>query len=104
MHFKLYEGYVQNTNKLTEQLDEMAQSGKAASTNPAFAEITRGLGFEYNGMILHEYYFGNLKAQASSQPSAELKRSLDSCFGSLDSFMADFKAVGGMRGVGWAIL
>src|SRR5712692_4109536 len=80
MHFKLYEGYVQNTNKLTEQLQELASSGQAASTNPAFSEITRGLGFEYNGMILHEYYFGNLASQASRQPSASLKQAIDRHF------------------------
>jgi Fe-Mn family superoxide dismutase len=26
---------------------------------PAYSELTRRLGFEYNGMVLHEYYFGN---------------------------------------------
>jgi len=104
MHFKLYEGYVTNTNKLTEQLDALARSGKAASTNAAYAEITRGLGFEYNGMILHEYYFGNLKRQPAAQPSVALAAALRSNFGSVESFTADFKAIGGMRGVGWAIL
>ena len=104
MHFGLYNGYVTQTNKLTEQLEEMAQAGKAAGTNPAFAEITRRLGFEYNGMILHEYYFGNMKAKASAQPSGELKTALDGSFGSLDTFFTDFKAIGSMRGVGWAIL
>ena len=104
MHFKLYEGYVQNTNKLNEQLADMARGGKAASTNPAYAEITRGLGFEYNGMILLEHYFGNLKAKAAAQPLSGLRQALDRSFGSLDSFMADFRAIGGMRGVGWAIL
>jgi Fe-Mn family superoxide dismutase len=104
LHFKLYEGYVQNTNKLVEQLDELARSGKAASTNPAYAEITRGLGFEYNGMILHEYYFGNLKRQPSAQPSAELRRSLEQYFGGMDNFMADFKAIGGMLSNHWITL
>ena len=104
MHFGLYHGYVTQTNKLTEQLEEMAQGGKAAGTNPAFAEITRRLGFEYNGMILHEYYFGNMKAKASAQPSGDLKSALDASFGSLDTFFTDFKAIGSMRGVGWAIL
>ncbi|HLY67654.1 MAG TPA: superoxide dismutase [Chloroflexota bacterium] len=103
MHFGLYKGYVTQTNKLTEQLEELAQKGQA-SENPAYAEVTRWLGFEYNGMILHEYYFGNLKAQASAQPSGELKRALDESFGSYDTFLADFKAIGAMRGVGWAIL
>ncbi|HLQ35486.1 MAG TPA: superoxide dismutase [Chloroflexota bacterium] len=104
MHFKLYEGYVDQTNKLSGQLEEITRSGKASGTNPAFAEITRWLGFEYNGMILHEYYFGNLKAQASAQPSGELKQALERSFGSIDVFFTEFKAVGAMRGVGWAIL
>lgn len=104
MHFKLYEGYVTNTNKLNEQLDALARSGKAASTDAAYTEITRGLGFEYNGMILHEHYFGNLKRQPADQPSAALAAALTSNFGSVESFTADFKAIGGMRGVGWAIL
>jgi len=33
-----------------------AEPGKASGKDPAFAELTRRLGFEYNGMILHEYY------------------------------------------------
>src|SRR5262249_58754275 len=68
MHFKLYEGYVTNTNKLTDQLSEMAHRGDTGT--PAYAEMTRALGFEYNGMILHEYYFGNLKAKGPGQPTS----------------------------------
>ncbi len=104
MHFGLYRGYVDNTNKLTTQLEQMIDKGEAAGTNPAYAEITRRLGFEYNGMILHEYYFSNMKAQASAQPSGDLKKALEDNFGSVDRFLTDFKAIGGMRGVGWAIL
>lgn len=103
MHFGLYKGYVDQTNKLTGQLEDMAHQGQF-SGNPAYAELTRRLGFEYNGMILHEYYFGNVKAQASAQPSGELKQALDESFGGVDHFFDDFKAVGAMRGVGWAIL
>jgi Fe-Mn family superoxide dismutase len=104
MHFKLYEGYVSSTNKLNDQLHTLVASGKAASTDAAYAEITRGLGFEYNGMILHEHYFGNLKRQPGAQPSKALAEALSANFGSVERFMADFKAIGGMRGVGWAIL
>jgi superoxide dismutase, Fe-Mn family len=103
MHFKLYEGYVKNTNELTEQLLDMAHKGQVGT--PAFAEITRGLGFEYNGMILHEYYFGNLKPQSAPQPPANsaLMAAIQRSFGDCDTWMKDFKAIGGMRGVGWAI-
>ncbi|MFM2153893.1 MAG: hypothetical protein RL199_2328, partial [Pseudomonadota bacterium] len=59
-HFALYAGYVKNTNTLTEQLAAITKEGKASGTNPAYAEMTRRLGFEYGGMVLHEYYFDNL--------------------------------------------
>src|SRR5438046_2230492 len=68
-HFKLYEGYVKQVNSLNEQLDEMVRKGKPSGTDPHFAELTRHLGFEYNGMILHEYYFSNLKRAADPTPS-----------------------------------
>src|SRR2546423_8783555 len=62
MHFKLYEGYVKETNKLTEGISKFIQDGNVDQEEmPAYSELTRRLGFEYNGMILHEYYFDNLK-------------------------------------------
>ena len=60
VHFGLYAGYVKNTNLLNEQLVTMQAAGQGLSSNPSYAEITRRLGFEYNGMVLHEWYFGNL--------------------------------------------
>ena len=60
MHFKLYEGYVKETNKLTDKISEFLRDGKVDQEEvPAYSELTRRLGFEYNGMVLHEYYFGN---------------------------------------------
>ena len=62
MHFKLYEGYVKETNKLTDKISEFLRDGKVDQEEvPAYSELTRRLGFEYNGMVLHEYYFGNMK-------------------------------------------
>ncbi len=59
-HFTLYQGYVTNTNKLTELL-----GGKPGdATNPEYAELKRRFGFEFNGMRLHEYYFENLGGKA----------------------------------------
>ena len=103
-HFKLYEGYVNRTNKLTETLSGLAREGQAAGANPAYAEMTRRLGFEYNGMVLHEYYFGNLKPGGAAQASGKLKTGLEGSFGSYDTWFADFKAVATMPGVGWAIV
>ena len=45
--------------------------------------MTRRLGFEYNGMVLHEYYFGNLKPGGSAQRrAASSRRPPSSSFGS----------------------
>ena len=103
MHFGLYEGYVKETNQLTEQLAELAKAGKAAK-NPAYAEMNRHLGYEYGGMILHEYYFENLAPKGKGKPSAQLTKALEDTFGSFETWKADFTAVGGTRGVGWAVL
>src|SRR5256885_7582175 len=65
MHFKLYEGYVTNTNLLSEKIASILEDGRVDKEEmPAYSELTRRLGFEYNGMVLHEYYFGNMKRSA----------------------------------------
>ncbi|HEY3068212.1 MAG TPA: Fe-Mn family superoxide dismutase [Methylomirabilota bacterium] len=105
-HLKLYAGYVKQVNTLNEQLTEILGRGKASGTSPEFAELTRRLGFEYNGMILHEYYFSNLRKAADPRPSPNsgLAQALAQSFGSLDLWQTDFQAMGDMRGIGWVIL
>jgi len=105
-HLKLYAGYVKQVNALNTELAEMRARGQASGTNPEFAELTRRLGFEYNGMILHEYYFSNLRRAAEPVPSggSGLAQALIDSFGSVDQWIKDFHAVGEMRGIGWAIL
>jgi Fe-Mn family superoxide dismutase len=103
VHFGLYAGYVKNTNTLNEQLVELAQQGKGGT--PVYSELTRRLGFEYNGMVLHEWYFGNMKKDGSPEisSSSALGRALGESFGDIETWKKDFSAVGGMRGVGWAV-
>jgi len=106
MHFKLYEGYVKETNRLTEKIVEFLKDGVVDHEEmPAYSELTRRLGFEYNGMVLHEYYFGNLKAKADQEPSrnSSFFKSAEASFGSFDIWKADFVSVGKMRGVGWSV-
>jgi len=57
-HFTLYQGYVTNTNKGFDTLSEMGKGGKIGT--PEYAELKRRLGWEFNGMRLHEFYFENL--------------------------------------------
>jgi Fe-Mn family superoxide dismutase len=103
MHFGLYKGYVTNTNTLNEHISQLIKNGQAGS--PEYAELTRRLGFEYNGMILHEYYFGNMTSSPTGAPSSggKLAEAINASFGDFDTWKLDFTKVGGMRGVGWAI-
>jgi hypothetical protein len=69
MHFKLYDGYVKSTNALTEAISEFFADGKVDQHEmPEYSELTRRLGIEYNGMILHEYYFGNMLRAGVGEP------------------------------------
>jgi Fe-Mn family superoxide dismutase len=103
-HFALYQGYVKNTNLLNEQIMEKIQNGAAGSTDPTYTELTRRLGFEYGGMVLHEYYFENLAPKGKGNPGRELTEALNNSFGEFEKWKKAFIAVGGLRGVGWAIL
>ncbi len=103
MHFGLYEGYVKNTNLLNERLGELRAAGKNVGSDPAFAELVRRLGWEYNGMRLHEYYFDNLTKSPSEPKSGKLYNLIGEAYGGFDAWKKDFFATGGMRGVGWAI-
>ncbi|MBT0653676.1 superoxide dismutase [Geomobilimonas luticola] len=101
-HFTLYQGYVTNTNKVLDTLDQVLKEGKTAT--PEFAELKRRLGWEFNGMRLHEYYFENLGGKAPLDPNGKLAKKLAESFGSLDAWEKDFKGTGAMRGIGWAVL
>jgi len=106
MHMKLYEGYVKETNRLTRLLREFLKDGKVDQEEmPAYSELKRRLGFEYNGMVLHEYYFDNLTPAGANGPAhnAAFRAAAEESFGSYERWKADFIGVGKMRGVGWAV-
>ncbi len=102
-HFILYQGYVTNINKLNDILVGLEKEGKFGT--PEFAELNRRLGWEFNGMRLHEYYFGNIAKEA--QVIDEKFNLVDAIKKEWDSFEAwekDFKSMGAMRGIGWVAL
>jgi Fe-Mn family superoxide dismutase len=107
MHFKLYEGYVKETNNLTERITEFIKDGNVDQDEmPAYSELSRRLGFEYNGMVLHEYYFDNLQNGGGTGDAArtsQFVKAAEATFGSYDIWKTDFVGIGKMRGVGWAI-
>ena len=101
-HFTLYQGYVTNTNKVLDALDAMVKGDKAAT--PEFAELKRRLGWEFNGMRLHELYFENLGGSSSLNKDGKLAAKMVESFGSVEGWEKDFRATGAMRGIGWVVL
>jgi len=101
-HFTLYQGYVTNTNKVLDTLDQMNKDGRTAT--PEFAELKRRLGWEFNGMRLHEYYFENLGSKGGINKDSKAAKAIAAGFGSVEAWEKDFRATGAMRGIGWVVL
>jgi Fe-Mn family superoxide dismutase len=101
-HFTLYQGYVTNTNKVLDTLAAMLKDGKVGT--PEYAELKRRLGWEFNGMRLHEYYFEDLGGKGGLNRAGKLGKKLADEFGSYENWEKDFRGTGTMRGIGWTIL
>ncbi len=101
-HWTLYVGYVNNVNKLNEELKTLTQSNQQSSL--LYADRRRRYGFEYNGMVLHELYFEALCSNGKPLTNTILQQELTNIWGSCDLWCADFIATGKSRSIGWAIL
>lgn len=101
-HFELYAGYVKNANALQA---ELAAASPAKPPTPAWSELKRRFGWEWNGMRLHEIYFGNLtKDVGAPKRQGSLHAQLGRDFGSREAWEKEFRATGSLRGIGWAAL
>ena len=101
-HWNLYKGYVTQSNTLNSELQTLQTSGQGNSL--AYADRRRRYGFEYNGMVLHEYYFGNLRAGINDASKSDVRKAIEKTWGSYEAWKADFESAGKTRGIGWAIL
>ncbi len=102
VHLKLYEGYVKHVNVLNEKLAELMQDSEKNAY--ALAEVKRRLGFEWNGMRMHEHYFAQWEGEHIPL-SQELEGALAlSWGGDIMNMVNEFKAVAMMRGIGWTLL
>lgn len=99
-HDKLYVGYVTKRNEI-EQALTTADRSAANGTYSAFGELKRQESFAADAMILHEAYFNVLGGDG--KPSGELVTQIEKDFGSLDAWVADFKACG-LVARGWVVL
>ncbi len=102
-HFTLYQGYVANFNKLDQTLVAIEKAGNFGT--PEYAELNRRFGWEFNGMRLHELYFGNLKKTFRAiDAGSPLCAAIVKEFSSYEMWEKDFRSMGVMRGIGWVIL
>jgi Fe-Mn family superoxide dismutase len=102
MHFTLYQGYVKNTNLLLEKLQKLSENGQQKT--PEYSEMKRRLGWEFDGMRLHELYFENLGGKTHLATSSPLYQKIQKSFGSYENWKEDFVGTGLMRGIGWSVL
>lgn len=101
LHFKLYRGYVDNANLVLKKIALLDQ--KKENRTPEFAGLKRILGWEFDGMLLHEYYFDSFGKTSLPEKDSALMKKINADFGSYDAWKADFVATGLMRGIGWVI-
>jgi Fe-Mn family superoxide dismutase len=102
-HLKLYAGYVKSINTIFEKLGEyMADPEKNAYV---IGELHRRIGFEFNGMRNHEYYFHSLEGGAKPLlADSQFKKAIEKQAPSFEAAMTGFKTLAMTRGIGWAIL
>lgn len=102
-HLSLYRGYVEAANRVEERLRMLVTEGQQGS--PEYAELKRRFAWEYNGMRLHEFYFGNMiKGGTELDPDSLFARKVIEDYGTYENWQKDFGAVAQMRGIGWTIL
>lgn len=103
VHLALYEGYVTHTNLILEKIAKLREEDPAGN---AFLmnELRRRLGFEFDGMRMHERYFEQLEdgASAPTEGSALMEHAAKK-YGDWDGYLAHLKQVAGTRGIGWTV-
>jgi Fe-Mn family superoxide dismutase len=100
-HLSLYQGYVKNFNAISAKLIEYAADTEKNAH--ALSELIRRKSFEFDGMRLHELYFTQFEGGAQAlDAESELGKAFAAEYKTY--FQEYFKAIGNMRGPGWAIL
>ena len=99
-HLKLYAGYVKNTNALIEKIETHKKNSESMMIE--LSELTRRMGFEWNGMRLHEIYFSQFEKGGES--ATTLQDALAAQYGSFEAWKQQVTATGMMRGIGWVLL
>lgn len=104
VHLALYEGYVRHTNVLRTQITDLEAADKEKNAY-AIMEVRRRLGFEFNGMRMHEFYFSQFEDGAKTHTEGgAFEAAMSEKYGSWDAFIAHITGVAMSRGIGWSVL
>lgn len=102
-HLGLYAGYVKNFNAISAAIEELLAD--PAKNALAISELRRRHAFEFDGMKLHELYFGQFEGAASViNTDSSLARAVTAHWGSTDAMIDRIRQTAMMRGPGWSIL
>jgi len=103
-HLGLYAGYVKNFNAISEKMVELSREDMTKNILP-LNELIRRRSFEFDGMRLHEYYFAQFEGGATAlNESSALAQQFAKEYSKSEYLVEFIKAIGAMRGPGWAIL
>ncbi len=106
-HLKLYAGYVKSINGIFEKVGELMTGSQEDIQKNTYlvGELMRRVGFEFNGMRNHEYYFASLSGGAKPlSETSKLKIEMEKQAGSMETWLGGFKSLAMTRGVGWAMI
>lgn len=102
-HKELYEGYIENFNKVSAQLDAVDRTN-VNSNSSEFRSLKIDETYNMNALYLHELYFANisdLTSQITMDSLAYMRLARD--FGDFDKWQTDFLACCQASRCGWAI-
>ncbi len=104
VHLALYEGYVKHTNAIIDTITRLKEEG-AEKNAYVINELRRRLGFEFDGMRLHEYYFDQFEGGSKMLPAeTTLEKLTDQKYGGFENFITHIKEVATTRGIGWVVV
>ncbi len=104
-HLKLYTGYVNKTNAILRELEELAKvldPANAAHANQIYSEIRSrkvDLTFALGGVVNHEIYFSILGGKGGPA-TGKVAGLVTKSFGSFEAYKKDLKATG-IAARGW---
>ena len=89
LHYNiLYKGYIDNTNKTEEKLEQARKNNDFSSIKC----LEKDLSFFGSGVILHELFFTNMGPAIPTEPNSELMEQIIKDFGSYDNFKNQFNS------------